>query len=180
MLPCLPKAAPSVYNKSPGDTSQPTAFPTTVHGWHNHWSMWQYPISWFILPCAGQRAWLKGKTYLGRGLRLSAFWNNPWWVIEKWHWWVPRGGLMLALAPRMQIYTRNQHKGRVREETVKLASPGLLWPQQRERCRAGKAHYYSKGLAWAFAFIASRESTESLVCYMKSIPEVVSFFLKGF
>lgn len=34
---------------------------------------------------------------------------------------------MLALAPRMQIYTRNPAQGqRGGEETVKLASPGLL------------------------------------------------------
>ena len=102
-----------------GDTSQPTAFPTTVHGWHNHWSMWQYPISWFILPCAGQRAWLKGKTLILAGVwDCLHLWNNPWWVIEKWHWWVPRVAWCLHLPRGCRYILEIQHKGR--EEGKKL------------------------------------------------------------
>lgn len=180
MLPCSSKAAPSTYSKNPWGY-------ISAHSLPHHRPGVTSPLKYVAIPNFQSPDLFS--LVLGRGHDWEArlilagvwdclpLWNNPWWVIEKWHWWVSRVALTLALAPRKQLWFRNPAQGlRGGEENVKLASPGLLWPQQTETGmqRWETVHCCSVGVARGFAFIASRERWA--LCLLHSLSPRDSLF----
>lgn len=189
MLPCSSKAAASGYSKHPleyGSAHQPPCTRSrddlTVEACGNT----QFPELWFILPYAGQRAWLRGNTLILAGvLRLSASLKQP--LVGNWEVTLMgfQGGPCAYTCPRIQLWFRNPAQGlRGGEDDVKRASPHLLWPRQSEtEVQSWETMCsYWVGISMRFAFrvfIAITEHWALSVCYTFYSPEIASFSPEG-
>lgn len=161
------------------DTAQPTSPLSTVQGWPNCWSMWQYPISRALI--YSPLCWAEGMTsrqysYLGRGLRLSASLKQP--LVGNWEVTLMgfQGGPYAYTCPRIQLWFRNPSQGlRGGGDNVKRAGPGLLWPQQSGAGVQGWETMcsYWVGIAWGFLseLLLLLQSTELSLFATHSIPQ---------